>query len=106
MFFVFANYLTPIFKYFSSLYIKKLYLKQMSQHFKEMAGKQDDETRKVIANTFNKNADILEDIYSQLEGLSSDLEEVKSQIQQLNSKITQLSSASIVAQPNTEKEKA
>ena len=53
----------------------------MSQHFKEMAGKQDDETRKVIANTFSKNADILEDIYSQLEGLSSDLGEVKSQIQ-------------------------
>ncbi len=36
----------------------------MSQHFKEMAGKQDDETRKVIANTFSKNADILEDILS------------------------------------------
>jgi archaellum component FlaC len=90
----------------NSLQDKKLYLKQMSQHFKEMAGKQDDETRKVIANTFSKNADILEDIYSQLEGLSSDLGEVKSQIQQLNSKITQLSSATIVAQSNTEKEKA
>ena len=77
----------------------------MSQHFKEMAGKQDDETRKVIASTFSKNADILEDIYSQLEGLSSDLGEVKSQIQQLNSKITQLSSASIGTQSD-EKEKA
>jgi hypothetical protein len=33
----------------NSLQDKKLYLKQMSQHFKEMAGKQDDETRKVIA---------------------------------------------------------
>ena len=40
---------------------KKLYLKQMCRHFKEMAGKQGDETRKVIANTFSKNADILED---------------------------------------------
>jgi hypothetical protein len=48
----------------NSLQEKKLYLKQMSQHFKEMAGKQDDETRKVIANTFSKNADILEDILS------------------------------------------
>jgi hypothetical protein len=67
-----------------------------------MAGKRDDETRRVIANTFSKNADL----YSQIEGLSSHLEEVKGQIQQLNSKITWLSSASIVAQPDTEKEKA
>lgn len=90
----------------NSLQEKKLYLKQTSQHFKEMAGKQDDETRKVIANTFSKKADILEDIYSLLEGLSSDVEEVKSQIQQLNSKITRLSSASIGTQSDPQKEKA
>ena len=83
---------------------KKLYLKQMSQHFKEMAGRQNDETKRVIANTFSKNADILEDLYSLIERLSSELREAKSQIQQLDSKIMQLSS-SLATRPNTEEEK-
>lgn len=75
---------------------KKLYLKQMSQHFREMAGKQRDETKRVIANTFSKNSDVLEDLYSQIERLSSELRDVKSQIQQINNKITELSSSSAV----------
>ena len=83
---------------------KKLYLKQMSQHFKEMADKQSDYTKKVIANTFSKNADILEDLYSQIEKLSTELRDAKSQIQNLNNKITQLPSAS-TAQPNTGEKK-
>jgi methyl-accepting chemotaxis protein len=80
---------------------KRLYLKQMSQHFKEMADKQRDETKRVIANTFSKNSDVLEDLYSQIERLSSELRDAKGQIQQLNNKITQLSSSSIV-HANTE----
>lgn len=75
---------------------KRLYLKQMSQHFREMAGKQRDETKRVIANTFSKNSDVLEDLYSQIERLSSELRDVKSQIQQINNKITELSSSSAV----------
>jgi methyl-accepting chemotaxis protein len=75
---------------------KRLYLKQMSQHFREMAGKQRDETKRVIANTFSKNSDVLEDLYSQIERLSSELRDAKSQIQQINNKITQLSSSSAV----------
>ena len=89
----------------NSVQEKKLYLKQMSQHFKEMAGKQGDETKRVIANTFSKNAEILEDLYSLIERLTSELSEAKSQIQQLDSKIMQLSS-SLATQPNTEEEKA
>jgi hypothetical protein len=89
----------------NSVQEKKLYLKQMSQHFKEMAGKQGDETKRVIANTFSKNADILEDLYSIIERLTSELREAKSQIQQLDSKIMQLSS-SLATQPNTEEEKS
>ena len=89
----------------NSVQEKKLYLKQMSQHFKEMAGKQGAETKRVIANTFSKNADILEDLYSLIERLTSELREAKSQIQQLDSKIMQLSS-SLATQPNTEEEKA
>jgi hypothetical protein len=61
----------------NSLQEKKLYLKQMSQHFKEMAGKQSDEAKKVIANTFSKNADIMEDLYSEIERLSTELAELK-----------------------------
>ena len=57
----------------------------MSQHFKDMAGKQGDETKRVIANTFSKNADTL-DLYSLIERLTSELREAKSQIQQLDSK--------------------
>lgn len=68
----------------------------MSQHFREMAGKQRDETKRVIANTFSKNSDVLEDLYSQIERLSSELRDVKSQIQQINNKITELSSSSAV----------
>jgi hypothetical protein len=89
----------------NSVQEKKLYLKQMSQHFKEMAGEQGDETKRLIANTFSKNADILEDPYSIIERLTSELREAKSQIQQLDSKIMQLSS-SLATQPNTEEEKA
>jgi hypothetical protein len=89
----------------NSVQEKKLYLKQMSQHFKEMAGEQGDETKRLIANTFSKNADILEDLYSIIERLTSELREAKSQIQQLDSKIMQLSS-SLAIQPNTEEEKA
>jgi hypothetical protein len=89
----------------NSVQEKKLYLKQMSQHFKEMAGEQGDETKRLIANTFSKNADILEDLYSIIERLTSELREAKSQIQQLDSKIMQLSS-SLATQPNTEEEKA
>ena len=77
----------------------------MSQHFKEMAAEQGDETKRLIANTFSKNADILEDLYSIIERLTSELREAKSQIQQLDSKIMQLSS-SLATQPNTEEEKA
>jgi gas vesicle protein len=61
----------------NSLLEKKLYLKQMSQHFKEMASKQSDEAKKVIANTFSKNADIMEDLYSEIERLSTELAELK-----------------------------
>jgi methyl-accepting chemotaxis protein len=89
----------------NSVQEKKLYLKQMSQHFKEMAGEQGDETKRLIANTFSKNADILEDLYSIIERLTSELREAISQIQQLDSKIMQLSS-SLATQPNTEEEKA
>jgi hypothetical protein len=89
----------------NSVQEKRLYLKQMSQHFKEMAGEQGDETKRLIANTFSKNADILEDLYSIIERLTSELREAKSQIQQLDSKIMQLSS-SLATQPNTEEEKA
>ena len=70
----------------------------MSQHLKEMAGKQGDETKRVIANTFSKNADILEDLYSLIERLTSELREAKSQIQQLDSK-----NAIIVIPSNTTK---
>lgn len=80
----------------NSFHEKRLYLKQMSQHFREMAGKQRDETKRVIANTFSKNSDVLEDLYSQIERLSSELRDVKSQIQQINNKITELSSSSAV----------
>ena len=73
----------------------------MSQHFREMAGKQRDETKRVIANTFSKNSDVLEDIYSQIERLSSELRDANSLIQQLGNKITQLSSSSAV-HANTE----
>jgi gas vesicle protein len=89
----------------NSVQEKKLYLKQMSQHFKEMAGEQGDETKRLIANTFSKNADILEDLYSIIERLTSELREAISQIQQLDSKIMQLLS-SLATQPNTEEEKA
>jgi methyl-accepting chemotaxis protein len=89
----------------NSVQEKKLYLKQMSQHFKEMAGEQGDETKRLIANTFSKNADILEDLYSIIERLTSELREAVSQIQQLDSKIMQLLS-SLATQPNTEEEKA
>jgi methyl-accepting chemotaxis protein len=89
----------------NSVQEKRLYLKQMSQHFKEMAGEQGDETKRLIANTFSKNADILEDLYSIIERLTSELREAISQIQQLDSKIMQLSS-SLATQPNTEEEKA
>ncbi|HJR46700.1 MAG TPA: hypothetical protein VJ799_00955 [Nitrososphaeraceae archaeon] len=89
----------------NSVQEKKLYLKQMSQHFKEVAGEQGDETKRLIANTFSKNADILEDLYSIIERLTSELREAKSQIQQLDSKIMQLSS-SLATQPYTEEEKA
>lgn len=56
----------------------------MSQHFKEMAGKQSDEVKKVIANTFSKNANIMEDLYSEIERLSTELVELKTHIQNLN----------------------
>ena len=86
-----------------SLQEKKLYLKKMSQHFKEMADKQGDEMRRVVANTFSKNSDILEDLYSQIERLSSDLDDAKSHIQELNTRIEQLSSTSkAVADTNKE----
>ena len=80
---------------------KRLYLRQMSQHFREMAGKQRDETKRVIANTFSKNSDVLEDIYSQIERLSSELRVANSLIQQLSNKINKLSSSSAV-HANTE----
>jgi methyl-accepting chemotaxis protein len=77
----------------NSLQEKKLYLRQMSQHFKEMADNQTNQTQRVIANTFSKNADIMQDLYSQIQSLSTELTNAKSQIQQLNSKVTQLSEA-------------
>jgi hypothetical protein len=72
----------------NSLQEKKLYLKQMSQHFKEMADKQTNRTQRVIANTFSKNADIMEDLYSQIEGLSIQLTNTKSEIQYLLSNMS------------------
>jgi methyl-accepting chemotaxis protein len=77
----------------NSLQEKKLYLRQMSQHFKEMADNQTNQTQRIIANTFSKNADIMQDLYSQIQRLSTELTNAKSQIQQLNSKVTQLSEA-------------
>jgi ABC-type transporter Mla subunit MlaD len=71
-----------------SLQEKKLYLKQMSQHFKEMADKQTNQTQRVIANTFSKNADIMEDLYSQIEELSTELTNTKSEIQYLLSNMS------------------
>ncbi len=72
----------------NSLQEKKLYLKQMSQHFKDMADKQTNQTQRVIANTFSKNADIMEDLYSQIEELSTELTNAKSEIQQLRSSMS------------------
>ncbi|HEX7207585.1 MAG TPA: hypothetical protein VF233_05340 [Nitrososphaeraceae archaeon] len=72
----------------NSLQEKKLYLKQMSQHFKEMADKQTNQIQRVIANTFSKNADIMEDLYSQIEGLSIQLTNAKSEIQQLRNNMS------------------
>lgn len=72
----------------NSLQEKKLYLKQMSQHFKEMADKQTNQIQRVIANTFSKNADIMEDLYSQIEGLSIQLTNTKSEIQYLLSNMS------------------
>ena len=72
----------------NSLQEKKLYLKQMSQHFKEMADKQTNQIQMVIANTFSKNADIMEDLYSQIEELSIQLTNAKSEIQQLRSNMS------------------
>lgn len=72
----------------NSLQEKKLYLKQMSQHFKEMADKQTNQIQRVIANTFSKNADIMEDLYSQIEELSIQLTNAKSEIQQLRSNMS------------------
>ena len=72
----------------NSLQEKKLYLKQMSQHFKEMADKQTNQIQTVIANTFSKNADIMEDLYSQIEELSIQLTNAKSEIQQLRSNMS------------------
>jgi methyl-accepting chemotaxis protein len=77
----------------NSLQEKKLYLRQMSQHFTEMADNQTNQTQRVIANTFSKNADIMQDLYSQIQRLSTELTNAQSQIQQLNSKVTQLSEA-------------
>ena len=73
----------------NSLQEKKLYLKQMSQHFKEMADKQTNQIQRVIANTFSKNADIMEDLYSQIEGLLIQLTNAKSEIQQLRSNMSE-----------------
>ena len=70
------------------LHEKKIYLKQMSQHFKEMADKQTNQTQRAIANTFSKNADIMEDLYSQIEELSTELTNTKSEIQYLLSNMS------------------
>ena len=88
----------------NSLQEKKLYLKQMSQHFKEMADKQTNQTQRVIANTFSKNADIMEDLYSQIERLSIQLTNAKSEIQQLRSSLSvQLSEIKQNAEKTEEK---
>lgn len=86
------------------LHEKKIYLKQMSQHFKEMADKQTNQIQRVIANTFSKNADIMEDLYSQIEGLSIQLTNAKSEIQQLRSNMSvQLSEIKQNAEKREEK---
>ena len=72
----------------NSLQEKKLYLKQMSQHFKEIADKQTNQIQRVIANTFSKNADIMEDLYSQIEELTTELTNTKSEIQYLLSNMS------------------
>ena len=88
----------------NSLQEKKLYLKQMSQHFKEMADKQTNQIQRVIANTFSKNADIMEDLYSQIEELSIQLTNAKSEIQQLRSNMSvQLSEIKQNAEKREEK---
>ena len=88
----------------NSLQEKKLYLKQMSQHFKEMADKQTNQIQRVIENTFSKNADIMEDLYSQIEGLSIQLTNAKSEIQQLRSNMSvQLSEIKQNAEKREEK---
>ena len=88
----------------NSLQEKKLYLKQMSQHFKEMAYKQTNQTQRVIANTFSKNADIMEDLYSQIEELSTELTNTKSEIQYLLSNMSvQLSEIKQNTEKNEEK---
>ena len=88
----------------NSLQEKKLYLKQMSQHFKEIADKQTNQIQRVIANTFSKNADIMEDLYSQIEELSIQLTNAKSEIQQLRSNMSvQLSEIKQNAEKREEK---
>ena len=88
----------------NSLQEKKLYLKQMSQHFKEMADKQTNQIQRVIANTFSKNADIMEDLYSQIEELSTELTNTKSEIQYLLSNMSvQLSEIKQNTEKNEEK---
>lgn len=76
----------------------------MSQHFKEMADKQTNQVQRVIANTFSKNADIMEDLYSQIEELSIQLTNAKSEIQQLRSNMSvQLSEIKQNAEKREEK---
>ena len=86
------------------LHEKKIYLKQMSQHFKEMADKQTNQTQRVIANTFSKNADIMEDLYSQIEELSIQLTNAKNEIQLLRGSMSvQLSEIKQNAEKREEK---
>ena len=85
----------------NSVQAKKDYLNEMSQHFKQIAERQNNKTKKIIANTFSKNAEIMEDLYSQIERLSIELRDTRTQIEQLRSMIKQLSEI----KQNGEKEK-
>ena len=74
-----------------SLEAKKEYLNKMSQHFKEISDRQDNnETQRVMAKTLSKNADIMADIYSLIETLTMELWNVKNDNERLRQLVAQM----------------
>ena len=74
-----------------SLEAKKEYLNKMSQHFKEISDRQDNnETQRVMAKTLSKNADIMADIYSLIETLTMELWNVKNENERLRQLVAQM----------------